>query len=308
MKAIVIDSFGGPEALKLSEIAAPQAGPGEVRVKVMAAGVMPIDGKIRQGYAPPGAAIALPFVPGNEFAGIVDQVGEGVTAFAAGDAVLGFGTLGSYAEYRVASADQIVRKPAAMPWETAGGFSGNGQGAHMALSAIGIRPGDTVLIHGAAGGLGTFAVQLALAWGADTVIGTASERNHAYLRELGAIPVAYGEGLEERVRAVAPKGVDAAFAAVDSEEALRVSAALVADKSRIRSMLSRPLIKELGIPPLEGARSAARLSELVKLYEEGKVDVRIRRVYALREAELSHREIDGGHGSGKIVLRIGETG
>ncbi|MFC3803717.1 zinc-binding dehydrogenase [Cohnella sp. GCM10012308] len=210
MKAIVVETFGGPETLKLSEIAVPQAGPGEVRVKVMAAGVMPIDGKIRQGYAPPG-------------------------------------------------------------------------------------------------GLGTFAVQLALAWGAGSVIGTASEHNHAYLQKLGAIPVAYGEGLEKRVRAAAPSGINAAFAAVDSEEALRVSAALVADKSRIRSMLPRPLIRELGIPPLEGVRSASRLSELVQLYEEGKVNVRIRRVYPLRDAELAHREIDGGHGSGKIVLRIGEA-
>lgn len=304
MQAIVASSYGPPDVLKLKEVADPQAGPGQLRVKVRAAGVMPIDGKVRQGYAPPGATVGLPLIPGNEFAGIVDQVGRDVDGYAVGDEVLGFSMLGCYAGYVTVGADQVARKPADMPWETAGGFSGNGQGAHMALSAIGIRPGDTVLIHGAAGGLGTFAVQLAQAWGAGIVVGTASERNHAYLRELGVIPVAYGEGLEDRVRAAAPDGVDAAFAAVTNDEALRVSAALVHDPSRIRAMLPHGLLREFGIPSLTGTRSAARLSELIRLYEDGKVDVRIRKIYPLSEAALAHRDIEDGHGSGKIVLAI----
>lgn len=198
MRAAALSSFGGPEVLTLQDIHEPQAWPGQVRVRVRAAGVQHFDTGIRQGWAPPSVDLTFPVIPGNEFAGVVDQ---GTDEFPAGTEVLGYTTLGGYAEYVVVPADQIVVKPATMPWEIAGGFSGNGQGAHLALREMKVGPGDTVLIHGAAGALGTFSVLLAKAWGATTIIGTASERNHQYLRELGAIPVTYGEGLVERVRA-----------------------------------------------------------------------------------------------------------
>ncbi len=157
-------------------------------------------------------------IPGNEFAGVVDQVGDGVSGLPEGTEVFGYATLGCYAEYRSVPADQIVVTPSGMPWEIAGGFSANGQGAH---------PGDTVLIHGAAGVLGTFAVLLANAWGATTVIGTCSEGNHDHPRSLGAIPVTYGDGLVERIFTVSPNGADA----------LRASAVLVKDRNRIRTMI-----------------------------------------------------------------------
>ncbi|RZU51645.1 NADPH:quinone reductase-like Zn-dependent oxidoreductase [Krasilnikovia cinnamomea] len=306
MKAAALSSFGGPDVLRLQDIDDPTAGPGEVRVRVKAAGVQPFDTAIRRGWTPPFLATRPPVVPGNEFAGVVDQVGDRVTGVEVGAEVLGFSTLGGYAEYVVVPEDQIVAKPKDMPWEIAGGFSGNAQGAHLALQAMGVGKGDTVLIHAAAGALGTLAVQLARAWGADRVIGTASEANHEYLRKLGAVPVTYGEGLVERVRAVAPEGVDAALDAA-GPEALRASVELVKDRSRIRTMLSLEEAKELGIPLLGPGRSASRLASLVDLYARGQLTVHLRATYALADAAEAHRDIERGHGRGKIVIIVDAT-
>lgn len=304
MKAVALTTFGGPEVLTVSDVAAPQAGPGQVRVRVRTAGVQHFDARIRRGWTPPYlGAVEPPVVPGNEFAGVVDQVGEGVTGLQAGAEVLGFTTLGCYAEYVVAPAAQVVRKPAGMPWQIAGGFSGNGQGAHMALRELGVGPGDTVLIHAAAGALGTFSVQLAKAWGATTVIGTASEENHAYLRSIGAVPVAYGDGLVERVRALAPQGVDAAMDNA-GPEALRASVELVKDRNRIRTMVSDEAAQELGVPPLTPARSATRLQELADLYAQGRIQLHTRAAHPLERAAQAHRELETGHGRGKIVLTV----
>jgi NADPH:quinone reductase-like Zn-dependent oxidoreductase len=274
-----------------------------VRVKVKAAGVQHYDCAIRGGWKPVGVQTSLPQIPGNEFAGIVDQVGEGVTGFAAGSEVLGFSTLNCYAEYVVVGVDQIVSKPETMSWEEAGGLTGNGQGAHIALKAIGVGPGDTVLIHGAAGSLGAFAVQLAKEWGAKTVIGTASESNHAYLRSLGAIPVTYGDGLVERVQALAPDGIDAAFDTAGAE-ALRASVELVKDKNRICTFAAYDLIEELGIRAVRGERTAARLAELVDLHTKGKLRIHIRQTFPLEQAADAHRLIETRRGRGKILLTI----
>lgn len=303
MKAAALSSYGGPEVLTPSEVPLPEAGPGTVRIRVRAAGVQHFDSRIRGGWAPPFLNLSFPIVPGNEFAGVVDQLGEGVTGFAPGDEVLGYGTLGAYAEYVVAPADQVALKPDSMPWDIAGGFSGNGQGAHMCLEAMGVGAGDTVLINGAAGALGTFSVQLALAWGATTVIGTASEANHAYLRSIGAVPVAYGEGLVERVRALAPEGVNAAMDTV-GPEALRASVELVKDRNRIRTMVADDAAKELGVPLLGAGRSVERLIELTGLYERGLIKLHLRETFPLERAADAHRLLDTGHGRGKIVLNV----
>lgn len=305
MKAITFNRLGPPDVLQLTELPVPSAGPGTVRVRVKTAGVMPIDAKVRSGSVPCAQSHPFPIIPGNEFAGIIDEVGDGVSEFVRGDEVIGFTLFGGYAEYVVVSSDQLVRKPAGMPWETAGGFTGNGQGAHMALEAIRIQPGDTVLIHRAAGGLGTFAVQLALAWGAGRVIGTASEANHDHLRRLGAIPLGYGDGLAARVRAIAPAGVDAALHAGGGDDlALQASVDLVQDTSRIVAMVPSVQAQTLGIRQLTGTRSKERLAELVRIYNEGKVDIHIRKVLPLDQAREAHREIESGHGRGKIVLSV----
>jgi NADPH:quinone reductase-like Zn-dependent oxidoreductase len=303
MRAAALFEFGPPDVLRETTVPDVEAGPGELRVRVRAAGVLPFDVKVRGGWTPPFIKREFPLVLGNEFAGLVDQIGEGVTEFEEGDAVLGYSVTGAYAEYLTVSADQVVRKPGAMPWEAAAGFSGNGQGAHMALSTVGVNPGDTVLINAAAGGFGTFAVQLALAWGAGRVIGTASERNHDHLRALGAVPVTYGEGLAERVRAIAPDGVDAAVDAA-GPQALRDSVEVAKDRSRVVTMIADEAARELGLPEVAGARSAERLAELVGLYEQGGVDIHIRRAHPLKEASEAHRDVESGHGRGKVVLTV----
>lgn len=305
MRAAAFSSIGGPEVMKVMEFPDPQAGPGQVRVRVKAAGVQHYDCAVRSGWTPSnGAEVKLPQIPGNEFAGIVDQIGEGVTGFSVGSHVLGFGLLNCYAEYVVVRTDQIVNKHETLSWEEAGGLTGNGQGAYIALQAIGIAPGDTVLINGAAGSLGAFAVQLAKEWGAATVIGTASESNHDFLRSLGAVPVTYEEGLADRVRALAPGGVDAAFDTAGGE-GIRAAVELVKDKNRICTFYAYDLIEELGLRTVRGERSAARLAELVNLHSKGKLQIPIRKIFPLERADEAHRAIETRHGRGKIVLSVG---
>ncbi|MFM1653770.1 NADP-dependent oxidoreductase [Brevibacillus sp. B_LB10_24] len=303
MKAAAFASFGGPEVMKVMEFPKPQAGPGQVRVRVKAAGVQHFDCAVRSGLFPAGVSVNFPQIPGNEFAGIVDQIGDGVTGFTRGNEVLGFNILNCYAEYVVVGENQIVSKPQSMSWAEAGGLTGNGQGAYAALQAIGVNEGDTILIHGAAGTLGSLAVQLAKEWGAGMVIGTASESNHDYLRSLGAVPVTYGEGLVERVRAIAPDGVDAAFDTAGAE-AVRASVELVEDRSRICTFAAPEMNEELGLCVVRTERTAARLAELVGLHTRGKLRMLIRQTFRLDQAEEAHRLIETRHGRGKIVLTL----
>ncbi|MFE0136943.1 NADP-dependent oxidoreductase [Streptomyces sp. NPDC059037] len=300
MRAAAVTAYGPADVLRPVELPVPEPGPGQVRVRVRAAGVLPFDIGVREGVIrPPGAQ--FPIVPGNEFAGTVDAVAPDVTGFGPGDPVLGFSLLGAYAQYVVVGADQVVRKPEEMEWAVAGGFSGNAQGAHMALTAMRVGPGDTVLINAAAGGLGTLAVQLARAWGATTVIGTASEANHAHLRSLGAIPVTYGDGLAERVRAIAPGGVDAALDGAGGD-ALRVSAEVARHPDRVITMVDTDQARRLGLPELTGTRTADRLAEMTLLYAKGRLRVHIRAEYPWERAADAQRDVGTGHGRGKVIL------
>ncbi|MET9396513.1 NADP-dependent oxidoreductase [Kitasatospora sp. NPDC002965] len=300
MKAVTVPRFGGPEVLRVAEVPDPVPGPGEVRVTVYAAGVQPVDLSVRAGLAPAGVEIAPGLVPGNEFAGVVDRLGPDTEGWAVGDEVLGFRLLGCSAERVVADGARLVRKPAGMPWEQAGALSASGQTAHLAFEQLKVDRGETVLVHGAAGGVGTIAVQLARARGV-TVIGTAGERNHDYLRELGAIPVTYGDGLVERVRAVAPQGVDAAFDAA-GRGALEASVELVADRERIGTVVDYPGAGRLGVRGIRGERTAARLAELVGLWEAGALRVEIADTFPLQRAADAHRLVGTGHVRGKVVL------
>ncbi|MER5645871.1 NADP-dependent oxidoreductase [Streptosporangium sp. NPDC002524] len=304
MKAAAFFEFGGPEVLRVTELPTPEAGEGQVRVRIKAAGVQPFDLAIRAGWTPEGIDGELPRVPGNEFAGVVDQVGAGVDGtvdgISAGAEVLGFDLLNSYAEYVVVPAENVTPKPANMPWDVAGGFTAGTQTAHIALRQLGVGEGDTVLVHAAAGAVGTAAVQLARLWGAATVIGTAREENHDYLRELGAIPVTYGEGLLERVRALTPGGVDLVLDGAGGE-ALEVSLELV-KAERVLTLVEHGKVAELGIQRTQGVRLASRLAELAALYAEGDLVFPVRRTYPLERAADAHREVATGHGRGKVVL------
>jgi enoyl reductase len=302
-KAIVFANYGGPDVLQLVEVPSVAPKSGEVQVRVRAAGVQPFDALFRSGAAQRWAPANFPQRLGNEWSGTIESIGAGVTTFSVGDQVLGWAMLTAYGEHVVVSVDQLVRKPQQMLWSEAGALPASGQTASTGLEELNVGDGQTVLIHAAAGGVGSFAVQIARAKGA-TVIGTASERNQDYLKSLGAIPVVYGDNLVQKIRSVAPSGVDAALVAVDSAEAMEASIELVADKGRIGTVAFSPLARQLGIRQLSTERSVTRLNELVTMYASGQLRVNIQREFPLAEATEAHRLIEGGHVRGKVVLMV----
>jgi NADPH:quinone reductase-like Zn-dependent oxidoreductase len=311
-RAVVATAYGGPEVLTVVEEAVPEPRAGEVLLEVRAAGVNPVDWKRSSGAFGTDPS-ELPMRLGFEAAGVVRAVGEDGPAgpagpIAVGDEVIAFRVAGAYASQLVVPASAVVPKPAGLGWEEAGGLMLTGATAVHALTATGVGAGDTVLVHAAAGGVGLMAVQLARVRGA-RVIGTARPERHELLRELGVEPVAYGEGLEERVRALAPGGVDAAIDAVGTDEAIDVSLALVPDRARIATIAAFERGAEAGIKVLGGGpgadpgeeiRDAARL-ELARLAGEGRLRV-FATPYPLAEVAAAHRAGREGHAPGKLVL------
>ncbi len=309
---VIATAFGGPEVLSVAEEPTAQPGPGQARIRVRAAGVNPVNYKMYT--AAYGADPArLPVRPGYEAAGVVTAVGADAVGaagpVAVGDEVIAFRVPGAYASELVAPAAALVPKPAALDWAQAAGLMLTGVTAWHALAATYVHAGDTVLIHGGAGGVGLMAVQLATGRGAKAVA-TASPPRHDFLRNLGAVPVAYGPGLAGRVRAVAPGGVNAALDLVGTEEAVNVSLDLVADRARIATIVVSAHSREAGIKALGGApgadpgtqiRDAARL-ELTRLAADGVLRVFVAQTFPLTRAADAHRAIMSGHTTGKIVL------
>lgn len=307
MQAIVFNAYGPPDVLRLADVPLPRPSRHEVRVRVRAAGVQPADCATRSGWFAERGIGQAPFPRqlGNEFAGVVDDVGPGVTGLANGDEVLGWTTANAYAEAVVVPATQVVAKPRMMSWAVAGALSASGQTAHTAVEALGIRERDTVLVHGAAGGVGTIAVQLARLRGA-RVIGTASRENHEYLRSLGVEPVLYGPGLAERVRALAPRGVHAALDGA-GRGALDASIALGIEPARIGTLVDFEDVQRLGVRAIRSQRSRERLEALVALHDAGRLRVHVRDIYPLAYAAVAHRDVENGHGRGKVVLMVYNT-
>jgi NADPH:quinone reductase-like Zn-dependent oxidoreductase len=297
--AVLFDQYGPPEVLRVAEIPDLHAGPGQVRVRVLAAGVQPFDIKMRRGDMTQFLPLAFPSQVGNEYAGVVDQVGDGVTGINVGDPVLGSATRVAAASHLVVDAADVVAKPAELDFPTAAGLVAAAQTATGALLELGAKAGETLLVHAAAGSVGTIAVQVARELGL-TVIGTASPANHDYLRELGAIPVAYGDGLVGRVRALAPDGVDLALDAIGGD-AIALSTELVADRTRIGTIVNDQAATEHGARTVRGGRSPQRLAEVVALATQGKIVMPIR-PYAFADVIAAHRDLETGHGRGKIVL------
>jgi NADPH2:quinone reductase len=305
-RRVVAAGYGGPENLRVEEVALAEPGPGEVRVSVRAAGVNAYDAKV---YAVPGDPARLPIALGYEAAGVVSAVGDGVDRWAVGDEVIAFRVGGAYASDLVVAESALTPKPTSLGWAEAGGLMLTGATAWHALEAAAIAEGETVLVHGASGGVGLFAVQLAVLRGA-RVAATAGASTHELLRELGAEPVVYGDGLLERVRDLAPGGVDAALDLVGTDEAMDVSLALVPDRARIVTIANfdrgpREGVKLLGNGP--GAdpgteiRDAAR-AELARLAGDGALRVIVEATYPLDEAADAHRRIRSGHTTGKLAL------
>jgi NADPH2:quinone reductase len=296
--------FGGPEQLALQTVPTPEPGPGEVRVAVRAIGVNPIDWKLYSGALGRDPQSLGGF--GFELAGVVDAVGDGVTDWAPGDEVIAAQVPGNgYTDAAVVPAAGLFTKPAGLSWELAASVPVVGATAAHAVEAAGVADGTTLLVHGGAGGVGGLVVQLARRRGA-RVIATASERNHDYLRSFGAEPVTYGDGLLDRVRALAPEGVDAVVDTVGTDEAIDVSLALV-DPGRVVSIAGYRrrgdgivLIGGGGDPGTE-IRDAAR-PEVARLLASGELTLPIQHTYPLEETAAAHREGLAGHTRGKLVV------
>ncbi|WP_406456115.1 NADP-dependent oxidoreductase [Streptomyces sp. NBC_01622] len=300
MKAITYEKFGGPEVLRLAQVDEPHAGPGQVRIQVRAAGVNPMDHKIRNGWLAEVFPTTFPAIPGNEASGVVDEVGEGVTGVAVGDEVFGLIAGGAYAEQAIASV--FARKPSGLGWAEAAALPVAALTAARDLDLLGVTADDTLLIHGAAGGVGTVAVQMGVARGA-TVIGTASAANHEYLRSLGAVPLAYGEGLVSRVRDIAPHGVDAVYD-IAGQGALPDSIELRGGTTDRIVTIADPAGAGLGIP-LSTARATDGdriLAEAAQMAIDGKLKIVITTDLPLADAAMAMAQSETGHVQGKIVV------
>ena len=299
MKAVQFKEYGGPEVLQVVDIEAPHAGPGEVRIKVRAAGVNQPDWKIRKGTRREMFPRDLPSGVGFEASGVVDEIGEGVTGVAVGDAVFGKGPA-TFAEYAVLSA--WAHKPEKMSFEEASAISSSGETAIRILDLAAAKAGQTLLVSGAAGASGTAVVQLAKRRGL-TVIGTASEGKHDYLRSLGAIPTTYGPGLVERVRALAPNGVDLAFDMVGSGVIAELIE-LTGDPKKVVTIVFSQVDKGILSSFKVLDRPETALAELARAFEEGAFRMRVDKTFPLEKTAEAQILSEEGHVTGKLVVVI----
>ena len=302
-QAVQFSEYGTADKLSVADVPTPEPGPGQVRLAVRAASVNPIDWKILRGLMAQGAPLDQPRGLGSDVAGVVEAIGDGVEGIAVGDELFGASVTPSFATQALADAAALVPKPAAVSWEVAGSLAGVGGTAFKTLELLDVKPGETLLVHAAAGGVGTLWVQLALARGI-RVIGTASEANHARLRSYGAEPVLYGDGLAERVRALAPDGVNAVLDASGRGE-LTASVELAGGPQRILSIAGFAEGPGLGVKLHVGGGGAdtpRALRELVPLIAEGRIEVPIARTYSLDGVADALRASEDGHLTGKLVI------
>jgi NADPH2:quinone reductase len=307
MKAVVYEKFGGAEVLQVVDRPEPHIGPDTVLVKVVAVGLNPVDYKVREGYLQGLIDTHLPAVPAWDVAGVVVKPGLDTPEFEAGDEILAYarkdvvsdGTLAEYVSVPVRTA---AKKPAGLSFEAAAGLPLAGLTALQTVRRSGLGEGSTVLVHAAAGGVGSIAVQLAVHAGA-RVVGTASEGNHAYLRELGAEPVAYGDGLVDAARAVAPEGFDVILDYVGGQ-AIDTAPDLLAPGGTIVSITDARARDELGGQYVWVRPDPAGLAELADLAARGVVQVEVSQTFDLDHAADAFRALETGHTRGKIVVTV----
>ena len=310
MKAITYSRFGGPDVLEYTQDAPdPTVGPDSVLIKVRAASVNPVDWKCREGYLKGLLDAVFPVTPGWDVSGVVVRPGVSVSEFAVGDEVMGyvredFLSRGTFAEYVAAPVRTLARKPRNLSFEEAAGLPLVGLTAYQVLAkSLGVRTGETVLVHAAAGGVGSVAVQLARrCLGAAHVIGTASTRNHDYVRELGGDPVTYGEGMADRVRKLAPRGVDAVFDTVGGDT-LRDSVELLAPGGRLVS-IADPGVVGLGGRYYFVRPDAVDLAHLSDLAEQNAFSLHVSQTFPLERAAEAYRLNEEGRTKGKIVVTV----
>ena len=302
-QAVRFEQYGGIEVLDVVEVQKPAPAPGLVLVAVRAAGINPGEAMIRSGALHSRWPATFPSGQGSDFAGTVDAVGPGVSGFAVGDEVLGFtDDRASHAEFVLVPAGQLTRRPSAVPVEAAGALFVAGTTAYAAVRAVGVASGDVVVVSGAAGGVGSLAVQLARNAGA-TVIGLAGPANHDWLREHGVIPVAYGEGVADRIKEATGGPVDA-FIDTYGSGYVRLAIDLGVAPERIDTVIDFAAAEEFGVRTdgTGAAASAQVLAELADLIEHGQLEVPIARSYPLTEVRAAYRELERRHTRGKIVL------
>jgi NADPH:quinone reductase-like Zn-dependent oxidoreductase len=299
VRAYGFTALGGPETEAFLDVPEPVPGEGELLLRVRVAGINPGDCHMREG----SYGDVAPAVFGREVAGRIEAVGPGVEGFAVGDEVFGGcpGMRGGFAPLAVVTAGFAAHRPSTVAPETAAVLPVAAGTAHDALVALDLPEGATLLVNGAGGGVGLAIVQLARARGL-RVVGTASPAKHPLLQQLGAIPVAYGDGVDDRVRAAAPDGVDGLFDLVGGD-ALRALAALV-DPKRLRSVADKPLVKALGGDEVPRERTTAVLTALVKLVAEGALDPYVTDIRPFDQAPAAMRAVESGHALGKVALTL----
>ena len=308
MKAVRFDQYGPVGVLDVRDVPVPEPGSGEVLVRVKAAGINPGEAKIRDGSLHERWPATFPSGQGSDFAGVVDKLGPGVTTVAIGEDVIGWvDNRSSQAEYVVAEAANLARKPAGLPWEVAGAIPVVGFTAWAMVRAVDVKPGDTVVVTGAAGGVGSIAVQLAKRKGA-TVIGLAGPSNHGWLTRHGVIPVAYGDGAAERIRNAAPAGgrVDAFLDTYGGDYVELALGDLKVSPERVDTIVRFDAAAQYGVKVDGNAAgaSAATLSELANLVAAKEVEVPLAHTYPLDDVRAAYTHLAKGHVRGKIVLIV----
>jgi NADPH:quinone reductase-like Zn-dependent oxidoreductase len=303
MKAVRFDEYGGIDVLQVVEVPDPVPGTGEVLVRVMAAGINPGEASIRKGLLDERFPATFPSGEGSDLAGIVEQVGDGVERWQAGDEVIGFSNnRASHAELVLVDTQNLTPRPDAVSWNPAGALPVAGATAWAAVRAVAPSAGEVVVVSGAAGGVGTIAVQLARNAGA-TVIGLASESHHGWLRDHGAVPVAYGDGVAERIKGAGGGRVDALVDTYGSgyvDMAIELGIA----PERIDTIIDFEAAGRVGAKTDASAQgaSAAVMAELAALIADGKLEVPIANAYPLEQVQDAYRELEQRHTLGKIVL------
>jgi NADPH:quinone reductase-like Zn-dependent oxidoreductase len=304
-KAVRFDGYGGLDVLRVGDIPRPVPGPGQVLVQVKAAGINPGEAKIREGLLASMFPATFPSGQGSDLAGIVAETGPGVTGWTAGNEVIGFtDDRASQAEYVLVPAGNLTARPAAVPWPAAGALFVVGATSWAAVRAVALAPGDTVVVSGAAGGVGSITVQLARRAGA-TVIGLASEPNHAWLAEHGVTPVTYGDGVADRIRAVAPRVTAFIDTAGDNYVELALND-LGVGPSRGATIVRFDAGAQYGVKTDGNAAgsSAAVLAELAGLIADGELDFPIAATFPLDQVREAYAKLASGHIHGKIVLTV----
>jgi NADPH:quinone reductase-like Zn-dependent oxidoreductase len=305
-RAVRFDEYGGRDVLQVVDVPAPVPGPGQLLVRVKAAGINPGEGKIREGLLHERWPATFPSGQGSDLAGVVEQIGDHVEGFAVGDEVIGYtDDRASQAELVVIEAAHATPRPPAVPWEIAGSLFVVGATAWAAVHAVAPASGETVVVAGAAGGVGSIAVQLAVRTGA-TVLGLAGEANHEWLRGHGVVPLTYGgDGVADRISAAAPHGVDAFIDTIGTGY-VQLAMKLGVPRQRIDTIADFPAIQKYGVKGDGSAAgaSAATLAELAGLIADGQLEVPIAATYRLDQVREAYAELEQGHTRGKIVLTM----